>query len=102
MAGLTGLAVDDLFRRAERARWYAAHEARAGTTVLFESPFRIVESLGALAAAWADPPVVLGRELTKVHEEILRGTASDVARTLAGRPGVKGEIVLAVAAPRDA
>ncbi len=66
--------------------------------MLFESPFRIVESLEALARAWGDPPVVLGRELTKLHEEVLRGRASEVARILAARPAVKGEIVLAVAA----
>jgi 16S rRNA (cytidine1402-2'-O)-methyltransferase len=86
-------------RRGERDRWYAAHAVRAGTAVLFESPFRVVESLEALANAWGDPPVALGRELTKVHEEVLRGTASAVARTLAARPAVKGEIVIAVAPP---
>jgi 16S rRNA (cytidine1402-2'-O)-methyltransferase len=85
-------------RRGERDRWYAAHTERPGTTVLFESPFRIVESLEALAKAWGDPPVVLGRELTKLHEEVLRGRASEIARLLAERPGVKGEIVLAAAA----
>ena len=86
-------------RRGERDRWYAAHAGRAGTAVLFESPFRIVESLEALAKAWGDPPVALGRELTKLHEEVLRGAASEVARTLAARPAVKGEIVIAVAPP---
>jgi 16S rRNA (cytidine1402-2'-O)-methyltransferase len=86
-------------RRGERDRWYAAHASRPGTTVLFESPFRIAESLEALARAWGDPPVVLGRELTKIHEEVLRGSASAVAKVLGTRPGVKGEIVLAVAPP---
>ena len=85
-------------RRGERDRWYAANAGRAGTAVLFESPFRVVESLEALARAWGDPPVVLGRELTKLHEEVLRGRASETARLLAARPGVKGEIVLAAAA----
>jgi 16S rRNA (cytidine1402-2'-O)-methyltransferase len=85
-------------RRGERDRWYAAHASRPGTAVLFESPFRIVESLEALAKAWGDPPVVLGRELTKLHEEVLRGRASEVARVLGARPSVKGEIVLAAAA----
>jgi len=84
-------------RRGERDRWYAAYAGRAGTAVLFESPFRVVESLQALAAAWGDPAVALGRELTKVHEEVLRGAASAVAETLAARAAVKGEIVLAVA-----
>ncbi len=85
-------------RRGERDRWYAASASRPGTAVLFESPFRIVESLEALARAWGDPPVVLGRELTKLHEEVLRGEASEIARVLAVRPGIKGEIVLAAAA----
>ncbi len=84
-------------RRGERDRWYAAHAARLGTAVLFESPFRVVESLEALAKAWSDPPVVLGRELTKMHEEVLRGGAREVAAVLAKRSAVKGEIVLAVA-----
>jgi 16S rRNA (cytidine1402-2'-O)-methyltransferase len=84
-------------RRGERDRWYVAHARRAGTSVLYESPYRIVGSLEALAKAWGDPPVVLGRELTKLHEELLRGAASGVARILAARPAVKGEIVLAVA-----
>jgi 16S rRNA (cytidine1402-2'-O)-methyltransferase len=88
-------------RRGERDRWYAAYASsasRPGTVVLFESPFRIAESLEALAKAWRDPPVVLGRELTKLHEEVLRGSASEIARALAARPSVKGEIVLAATA----
>ncbi len=85
-------------RRGERGRWYAAHAAAPGTRVLFESPFRVVESLRDLAAAWSDPEVVVGRELTKLHEEILRGRASEIAELLAARPGVKGEFVVAAAA----
>jgi len=88
-------------RRGERGRWLASRARREGTTVLFESPFRIVESLQALAAAWDDPEVAVGRELTKLHEEILRGRASDVAKILAARPGVKGEFALAVSPSRE-
>ena len=90
--------------RREGDRWYAAYAmtaSRPGTAVLFESPFRIVESLEALARAWGDPPVVLGRELTKLHEEVLRGRASEIAQVLAARPSVKGEIVLAAAPSRE-
>ncbi len=88
-------------RRGERDRWYASYApdgAAPGTRVLFESPYRIVESLRAMAAAWDNPEVVLGRELTKLHEELLRGTATDVAARLDARPGIKGEFVLAVRA----
>ena len=92
-------------RRGERDRWYAAYASstsRPGTAVLFESPFRIAESLEALAKAWGNPRVVLGRELTKLHEEVLRGRATEIAHVLAARPGVKGEIVLAAASsPRE-
>ncbi len=50
-----------------------------------------------MAAAWGDPKVCLGRELTKMHEEVLRGSASAVAGLLSRRPGVKGEIAIAAA-----
>jgi 16S rRNA (cytidine1402-2'-O)-methyltransferase len=84
-------------RRGERARWYARFAARDETRVLFESPFRVVESLREMAAAWGDPKVCLGRELTKLHEEVLRGSAFAVAGLLSRRPGVKGEIAIAAA-----
>ena len=89
-------------RRGERERWYGARARRAGSAVLFESPFRIVESLRALAAAWGDPEIAAGRELTKLHEEILRGRAADVASRLAARPGIKGEFAIAIAPPDTA
>ncbi|MBK9376710.1 MAG: hypothetical protein IPN03_24095 [Holophagales bacterium] len=54
-------------------------------------------SLEEMGRAWGDPQVCLGRELTKLHEEILRGTASAVAAILAKRPGIKGEIAVAAA-----
>lgn len=88
-------------RRGERARWYARFAARDETRVLFESPFRVVESLREMAAAWGDPKVCLGRELTKLHEEVLRGSASAVAGLLSRRPGVKGEIAIAAAPAGD-
>ena len=88
-------------RRGERARWYARFASRDETRILFESPFRVVESLEEMARAWGDPKVCLGRELTKLHEEVLRGTAASVAALLGKRPGVKGEIAIA-AAPSEA
>jgi 16S rRNA (cytidine1402-2'-O)-methyltransferase len=84
-------------RQGERSRWYARFAARDETRILFESPFRVVESLEEMARAWGDPKVCLGREMTKLHEEFLRGTASSVAALLARRPGVKGEIAIAAA-----
>jgi 16S rRNA (cytidine1402-2'-O)-methyltransferase len=63
--------------------------------VAFDSPFRIRRSLAALAAALPDRPVVLARELTKLHEEVLRGTAAEVLVRLAPVP--KGEVTLVIA-----
>jgi 16S rRNA (cytidine1402-2'-O)-methyltransferase len=83
-------------RTGERARWYASWAAAPGTKVLFESPYRVVASLRELAATWGDPPVATGRELTKLHEEVLRGSASAVASLLESRPGIKGEFAIAV------
>lgn len=66
--------------------------------VAFESPHRIVKSLGILAEVLPERQITLARELTKVHEEILRGTASQVGVEL---KQVRGEFTLVVsAAPR--
>jgi 16S rRNA (cytidine1402-2'-O)-methyltransferase len=64
------------------------------TVVAFESPRRIGESLGALASLAPDRPAAVCRELSKVHEEVARGTLGDLARRF--RSDVKGEIVLVI------
>jgi 16S rRNA (cytidine1402-2'-O)-methyltransferase len=66
------------------------------TLVVYETPHRILAALDDIAAVFGDRTIVLGRELTKVHETILRGTAADVRLTL-GEGEVRGEIVLAIA-----
>lgn len=66
------------------------------TFVLYESPARIQRLLGELEALMGDRPAVLARELTKRHEEFLRGPLSSIARELARRPAVKGECTLMV------
>jgi 16S rRNA (cytidine1402-2'-O)-methyltransferase len=65
------------------------------TLVAFESPKRIASSLGVLAELDAERPVAVCRELTKVHEEIVRGSAAEVAARYADAPP-KGEVVLVV------
>jgi 16S rRNA (cytidine1402-2'-O)-methyltransferase len=67
------------------------------TFVAFESPRRLGASLAALAHADPDRPVAVCRELTKLHEETVRGSAAELAQRYAGPPP-KGEIVL-VAGP---
>lgn len=79
-----------------------AAEARATprTLIFYEAPHRIVDTLADLEAVWgADLRVVMARELTKLHEEFLRGTAAELRRELGGRERVRGEITLLVEAP---
>jgi 16S rRNA (cytidine1402-2'-O)-methyltransferase len=66
----------------------------AETVVAFESPRRVGESLGALAAIAPDRPAAVCRELTKMHEEVARGSLAELARRFRG--DVKGEIVLVI------
>jgi 16S rRNA (cytidine1402-2'-O)-methyltransferase len=65
------------------------------TVVAFESPRRLPASLTALAALAPDRPAAVCRELTKLHEEIVRGTLAELARRF--RDDVKGEIVVVIA-----
>ena len=64
------------------------------TVVCFESPRRVGESLSALAAIAPDREAAICRELTKIHEEVGRGTLGELARRYRG--DVKGEIVLVI------
>jgi 16S rRNA (cytidine1402-2'-O)-methyltransferase len=66
----------------------------AETVVAFESPRRVGESLAALAAIAPERPAAVCRELTKMHEEVARGSLSELARRFRG--DVKGEIVLVI------
>ena len=69
-----------------------------GTLVAFESPKRVPATLAVLAEADPDRRVAVCRELTKVHEEVARGTASELAERYAGSPP-KGEVVLVLGPP---
>jgi 16S rRNA (cytidine1402-2'-O)-methyltransferase len=73
------------------------------TLVVYEAPHRILETLADVAAVWGDSArVVVARELTKLHEELLRGTAREVRMELAARERVRGEIVLLIEAKLSA
>lgn len=73
------------------------------TLVFYESPHRILDALEDVAETLGDPPVAVARELTKVHEEFLRGKASEVLgelRARAARDGRPlGEFTVVVANP---
>lgn len=64
------------------------------TLVFYEAPHRILETLEDIAAQLPGRPVCAARELTKIHEEWLRGTALQVAAALRKRDAIKGEFTL--------
>jgi 16S rRNA (cytidine1402-2'-O)-methyltransferase len=66
-----------------------------GTLIFYEAPHRILDTLTDVEAIFGPAQhVVVAREITKLHEEFLRGPVGDVRSTLAGRTTVRGEIVL--------
>jgi 16S rRNA (cytidine1402-2'-O)-methyltransferase len=65
------------------------------TVVAFESPRRVAASLAVLASVDPQRPVAVCRELTKVHEEIVRGTAVELADRYADEPA-RGEVALVI------
>jgi 16S rRNA (cytidine1402-2'-O)-methyltransferase len=76
-----------------------AAKAEGLTLVLYEAPHRILETLADVAGVWGEEArVVVARELTKLHEEFLRGTAGEVRQALSARERVRGEIVLLIEA----
>jgi 16S rRNA (cytidine1402-2'-O)-methyltransferase len=69
------------------------------TTIVYESPHRLRDALHDIAAVDEARPLAMARELTKLHEEVLRGTAAEILAALATRDAIKGECVLVIAAP---
>jgi 16S rRNA (cytidine1402-2'-O)-methyltransferase len=80
-------------RREELAQVFAAPE----TLVAFESPRRVASSLALLAELDPQRPVAVCRELTKIHEEVVRGSAVELAARYRQQPP-RGEVVLVVGA----
>jgi 16S rRNA (cytidine1402-2'-O)-methyltransferase len=68
------------------------------THLFYEAPHRILDTLADVEAVFGPAQhVVIARELTKLHEEFLRGTVSELRTQLAARPSIRGEIVLMLA-----
>jgi 16S rRNA (cytidine1402-2'-O)-methyltransferase len=78
-----------------RARRLAALASEERTIVLFESPRRTAATLAQLASALGDRQAAVVRELTKIHEETLRGSLTDLAERTAGAE-VRGEVTIVI------
>src|ERR1700731_1262313 len=84
-------------KRGERRAALAAVKISPRTQVFYEAPHRIVEALADVVEVLGkDRHVVIAREVTKLHEEFLRGRAGEILETLHSRDGVKGEITLLI------
>ena len=72
----------------------------ARTLIFYEAPHRILDTLADLEAVFGpELRVVVARELTKIHEEFVRGNVAEVRSELAARDRIRGEITLLIEAP---
>lgn len=102
----SGLASEHFFfegflprRRSAQLARLAELAAVPGTLVVYESPRRVAETLANVAEVFPGRRVALVRELTKLHEEVVRATAPELAAEVAARGEVRGECVVVIAAP---
>jgi 16S rRNA (cytidine1402-2'-O)-methyltransferase len=85
-------------KRGERRSLLETIRTSPRTQVFYEAPHRVLDSLEDVVEVLApDRYVVIAREVTKIHEEFLRGRAAEVLETLKSRGEVKGEITLLIA-----
>lgn len=82
-------------KSSERTRHIESLRSEERTLILYESPHRIEACLADLAAVLGDRPAALVRELTKLYQEVRRGTLDELARG-AGEDPVRGEVVLVI------
>ena len=86
-------------KKQERRARLRALSSETGTLVIYEAPHRLTETLNDLAEILGDRETVLAREVSKVHEEFLRGRLTEVAKQIAGRE-IKGELTLLIGGSR--
>ncbi len=87
-------------KRAKRLRELLEEAAQAQQVVFYESPHRIIAVLEEIAEIDPSRPVLLGREMTKLHEEYVEGSALEVLERLRGKNSLKGECSLLVSAAK--
>jgi 16S rRNA (cytidine1402-2'-O)-methyltransferase len=81
-----------------RRRALAKLMSEGRTVVIYESPYRVGDLLVDLASVSPDARVAVSRELTKLHEEVVRGTATELAQRYA-ETAPKGEVTVVIAPP---
>ena len=90
-------------RTGERRSFYETLRSEQATLIFYEAPHRVVESLrDAIQIFGAERQAVLAREITKIHEEFLRGTLREIEAVCASRDLLRGEMTLLVAGANPA
>jgi 16S rRNA (cytidine1402-2'-O)-methyltransferase len=84
-------------KQGQRTRALESLRDEPATLIFYEAPHRILESLEDIAATLGEREVVVARELTKLHEEILRGTPAEIRAVLESRDAIRGEFVVLIA-----
>lgn len=79
-----------------KGEFFARLTQEPRTIVLYESPHRVLDTLEVMSELLSERKIALCRELTKVHEEILRGTVKEILAQLKSRPAIKGEITIVI------
>ena len=89
-------------RKGPRRQALAALRPLDATLVFLESPHRLAAALKDIATTFGPRPAAVARELTKLHEELRRGTLDELAGHYAGAGAPKGEVVIVVGGERNA
>jgi len=83
-------------KQGQRRRLLESMADESATLIFYEAPHRILETLDDIAEVLGDRPVVAARELTKLYEEVLRGTPAEICAALSARDSVRGEFVVLI------
>lgn len=83
-------------KQGQRMRLLESLAGETATLIFYEAPHRIVESLEDISAVLGKRDLVVARELTKMYEEVLRGTAAEIGANLAARDSIRGEFVILI------
>jgi 16S rRNA (cytidine1402-2'-O)-methyltransferase len=86
-------------KQGKRRTFFKSWAELPHTLIFFESPHRLLASLDDAIAELGDRPAAIARELTKLHEEVLRGRLAELRAELAERPALKGEFAVVLGGP---
>lgn len=88
-------------KQGQRRRVLESLADEQATLIFYETPHRIIEALEDIAAVLGSRQMVAARELTKLHEEVLRGSATEIATSLSSRDAIRGEFVILIGKASD-